>query len=1378
MPGLLAKGGGNMESPKSIEENSYCEKKFTKVVKTRFLSPSHSSDSRRPSKGSSQDSSDGSSLIYSPNQDEQDENTQSSEDESNADFSDNEVSFKKPAVPKSRGRKRKSSVQQNEEVKKPRRQSTGRNSLAARKKKKMSGSENDEETLFDIVKGGRTALRAVLDDWIDNYNEDREGALVDLIQFFVQCCGCKGKVTREMIEAEETVQAIRQLTELFDEDSHEYPLIATGPASKKFKNNISQFIELLIGQCQNSIIYDEIMMDTLISWIIGLSDSQVRAFRHTSTFAGMKTVTAIIDVALKVSVESDNTQRQLDSENRKSVTKRSREQIEMLQRKREDLKQNVTDLQEMMNRLFAGVFVHRYRDVRPEIRSICIAEIGVWMKTYSTFFGISEQTYTKYVGWTLYDKIGEVRLKALHVLLGLYEDEECVAQLELFTNRFKDRIVKMTFDKENDVAVEAIRLVCLFFKHDILEEEDAKFVEQLVFCDQKSVAQAAGEFLKMRLFYEEQENATVDSPTKSPRKGRKGNKKMLEKQSNMKNLVDFFISSEIHDHAAYLVDSLWEHTTLLKDWPVFTNILLDINSQVELNDQEETCLIEIMTASCRQAALGHGPSGRAVKKAISAKDRKQLVEDRHSLSSHFMETLPFLLAKFESDSDKALNLMLIPQCFELEVYAEKRLTKHLEALLQHIEDIVLKHASMKLLETCAKSLQFLCDNDLVIQQTAEIARNRLIDQIVEKFHSSVACGIPADIEDKDDPDYYSVVTSLKRIAAFYKPHDLRAWGLQKDLHGIIEQGLKDSLDEEIFKLSLSSMHTSILWSLVDLDPSQPSKSDLKALKKRLTTFISQLCEVMQHTTDAISKEAFLILSDLLVFFARQLQNKAPLLTSLVYEADSSVQIRMRDYVMSRVFATVDDDDELADDDEEDDKKAVELNEKRTILAAFCKLIIFNIFDMTLAAPMFAQLIRAYSEYSDIIKHTMAKAKEINAIAFVKTLLTSLKQAFEILREEQGGDIDKKSDGFRSLKDLARRFALMLGVNTSTDSARKCTLTFHREGIVYALANAVPEGVPPNLAFLEVLHELTYRLNHLDRRGKHGILPFLNERIKKYLQKTGDPWTPLMLYRNGIMAEDKDVQAPSEQQHDEMEGVAQSNIHPKSKRGSVGRGRAKKKLSLGKAPAKPGHWMNAKRQEDSNHQAEPVSSRLADEDDSSEEEATRILQRRKRSEQISVNSDESTRSSPRNRGRPKDPAFQIMDRNINVDTSQTESPDQADNEEESSDVDFVNSKPPESSQASWLASQPTSKHPKQPKRSYASRSITPAKRGRSVSDIDDSDDQIEEDSSENELIQATEVSSEAPRKRQKREFPNDLFQETEEPTTADPESSETDLPSLL
>ena len=46
------------------------------------------------------------------------------------------------------------------------------------------------------------------------------------------------------------------------------------------------FVDSLIQQCQHSIIYDEYMLDTLVSWLIRLSDSQVRAFRHTSTLAG------------------------------------------------------------------------------------------------------------------------------------------------------------------------------------------------------------------------------------------------------------------------------------------------------------------------------------------------------------------------------------------------------------------------------------------------------------------------------------------------------------------------------------------------------------------------------------------------------------------------------------------------------------------------------------------------------------------------------------------------------------------------------------------------------------------------------------------------------------------------------------------------------------------------------------------------------------------------------------------------------------------------------------------------------------------------------------------------------------------------------------
>lgn len=53
-----------------------------------------------------------------------------------------------------------------------------------------------------------------------------------------------------------------------------------------YQVNFVDFVDSLIQQCQHSIIYDEYMLDTLVSWLIRLSDSQVRAFRHTSTLAG------------------------------------------------------------------------------------------------------------------------------------------------------------------------------------------------------------------------------------------------------------------------------------------------------------------------------------------------------------------------------------------------------------------------------------------------------------------------------------------------------------------------------------------------------------------------------------------------------------------------------------------------------------------------------------------------------------------------------------------------------------------------------------------------------------------------------------------------------------------------------------------------------------------------------------------------------------------------------------------------------------------------------------------------------------------------------------------------------------------------------------
>ena len=72
-------------------------------------------------------------------------------------------------------------------------------------------------------------------------------------------------------------------------------------------------------------------------------------------------MTALVNVALNLSVNLDNTQRQHDAERAKQSSKRASERIELLMAKRQEIMENTEEIQQMMNNIFKGIFVHRYR---------------------------------------------------------------------------------------------------------------------------------------------------------------------------------------------------------------------------------------------------------------------------------------------------------------------------------------------------------------------------------------------------------------------------------------------------------------------------------------------------------------------------------------------------------------------------------------------------------------------------------------------------------------------------------------------------------------------------------------------------------------------------------------------------------------------------------------------------------------------------------------------------------------------------------------------------------------------------------------------------------------------------------------------------------
>uniref|UniRef100_A0A671WN33 Cohesin subunit SA n=1 Tax=Sparus aurata TaxID=8175 RepID=A0A671WN33_SPAAU len=933
-----------------------------------------------------------------------------------------------------------------------------------------NGDGGDPVTLFEVVKLGKSAMQSVVDEWIESYKQDRDLALLDLINFFIQCSGCKGTVRIEMFRNMQNAEIIRKMTEDYSmffhqQDSGDYPLTMPGPMWKKFRYNFCEFISVLIRQCQYSIIYDEYMMDTVISLLTGLSDSQVRAFRHTSTLAGNETsfmTTALLNLSGRKCCYHYLSCCTIDLKCCLPVT--------CVFHFFTQLQENQDEIENMMNSIFKGIFVHRYRDAIAEIRAICIEEIGVWMKMYSDAF--LNDSYLKYVGWTLHDRQGEVRLKCLKALQNLYTNRELFPKLELFTNRFKDRIVSMTLDKEYDVAVEAIRLVTLILgSEDALSNEDCENVYHLVYSAHRPVAVAAGEFLH---------------------------------RNPNGNLIP------------YLVDSLWESSQeLLKDWECMAELLLEepVQGEEVLSDRQESALIELMVCTIRQAAEAHPPVGRGTgKRVLTAKERKTQIDDKNKLTEHFIMALPMLLSKYQADSEKVANLLQIPQFFDLDVYSAGRMEKHLDALLKQIRLVVEKHIEMDVLEACSKTYSILCSEEYTIMNRVDIARSQLIDEMTDRFTHSVE----ELLQEADDDDIYNVLSTLKRLTAFHNAHDLTRWDLFGNCYRLLKAGIEQgSMPEQIAVQALQCSHYSILWQLVKITEGAPSKDDLVALRRVVKSFLAVCQQCLSNVNTPVKEQAFMLLCDLLMIFSHQLVSGGREgLQPLVFNPDSTLQNELLNFVLDHVF--IDQDDESQKGDEEDEANKIEaLHKRRNLLAAFCKLIIYDIVDMPAAADIFKHYMKYYNDYGDIIKETLSKTRQTDKIQCAKTLILSLQQLFNELLQDQGPNLDRTSSHVSGIKELARRFALTFGLDQI--KTREAVATLHKDGIEFAFKYQNPRGpeFPPiNLAFLEVLSEFSSKLIRQDKKTVHSYLEkFMSESMS---ERREDVWLPLISYRNSLL----------------------------------------------------------------------------------------------------------------------------------------------------------------------------------------------------------------------------------------------------------------------
>uniref|UniRef100_A0A0N4WR31 SCD domain-containing protein n=1 Tax=Haemonchus placei TaxID=6290 RepID=A0A0N4WR31_HAEPC len=974
-------------------------------------------------------------------------------------------------------------------------------------------SEIDETGLFGAVKTGRN-LEQAIDEWIEEYERNPDAALVKLQQFFISCCGCKGTINAHMLSTMEYrldgsdflviksnialfSEIIRRMTEDFDEDSGDYPLILTGTQWKKFRNNLHSMLYVWIDKCKSSLIFDQRMMDSVIQLLTGLADSQVRAFRHTATFAAMKISSALVDVTLELVAVKDRNAKQLEAEKaRLKQSSGTNEKLDVLIQKKNEIEERTDDVRQMLQYIFKSVFVHRYRDVLPDTRSICITELGNWMLVYPDHF--LEDSYLKYIGWSLYDKVPDVRLKCISALLPLYDKPDVLMKLELFTNKFKDRLVSMVLDKDNEVGMKTCQLMTSIYRvfPTLLQLKDCVPIYELVYCNHRGLAVAAGEFLNtkvsayMQLYhfslscrvthfyspltvlvevFQHSQRAKASNATTSGRGGMGDNAKLIQ------DLIQFYIEGECHEHATYLVDALIDTNPMIKDWQTMVDLLL--SDEVESSESQ---LIEVLVCSVRQAATGEPPVGRSVVKrgAPSTKESRTLVEDRTRLSEVLIPALPKLLQKFIADRDKVANLITLPLNFQLDIYMAGRLENHLNELMRVIDMVVEKHADEEMMNTVAEMITYFSTNTSVAQHT-ETYRLKLIDGLALQLRHTVQRCMNEDQWDEEDEA--AMLAAFRKITAFASHIDLKKWDLWDVVLHVLNNH-DDKAPRDVIDKSIWFLYMQLSWDLLRLIRDQePNKTEaVKKLKKRRDQFLHDVNIILSEGASGVEL-AFQCLNDSLIMFNEELKSHGAHLEPLIVRLDNDFIQKMQSFVNDNVFTPPSEDTQL------DQQQQVELmHMKRCLLAQYCKMVLHGVFPIRDASFVLRYYCEFYTDFGDILKQLLYKCRDLNFVACAKAVTRSLIDVYESIRMNTGIEfVDPLSDDFHQLRDLAKRFAVAFGNDHIKN--REAVAVVHRDGIQFALTGFDPNQTrrgtankPMNITFLEVIMEFSPKLIRQDK----------------------------------------------------------------------------------------------------------------------------------------------------------------------------------------------------------------------------------------------------------------------------------------------------------
>lgn len=316
------------------------------------------------------------------------------------------------------------------------------------------------------------------------------------------------------------------------------------------------------------------------------------------------------------------------------------------------------------NSILNSVFVHRYRDLDPSIRSDCVQSLGKWILSHSTHF--LDGSYLRYIGWVLSDPVTSVRLSSIRSLSSLYAKKDYAVSLTTFTDRFRKRLVEMAC-RDADLSIR-VATIGLLKNIESLEDEERDKICLLAFDGETKVRKAVSGFVKTvwEDAVEERMPGLGDDELTKSRVGIKALAQLLvkwtqtldqadETESQTQSLthsdawhrpkeVGWLVGASNESRIALIVDSLINEVDAISDWQPLLDILLLDHSAVQatpanskskkskapkapsensedsvddcwrLDESEESIMLEILVSALSKLSGMNNPAITSVKK--------------------------------------------------------------------------------------------------------------------------------------------------------------------------------------------------------------------------------------------------------------------------------------------------------------------------------------------------------------------------------------------------------------------------------------------------------------------------------------------------------------------------------------------------------------------------------------------------------------------------------------------------------------------------------------------------------------------------------------------------------------------------------------------